>query len=417
MEITAKSWNEYKTKMSQISQKAADLMQEWVDKNGFEDRKALIEYGNALVMHYGSASGTLACEMYEKTAAAQGKTVRTAEMADLPSYGEVAKAINGTMKQTNAKVPLTVGRLTKQVGADTTLKNGIRDRAEFAWVPSGAETCAFCLTLASRGWQRISKRTLRKGYHAEHIHAGCDCQYSVRFDGSSSVEGYDPDAYYEMYENAEGATPKDKINTIRRILEEEQSYRMVQRGKAETFTFDRRKTEITVSVKRVDTYETPVYISDNANIKPKALNTIVQTTRQAAREFGISEEKDSAIVILSKDELDNAYGLYDACTNTTYYSELAANSEIQKLVGGKRVIERHETWHAKQADDYRSVSGEITRENKQEYLKNLCKKCKKNLDALGITVENVDKISDYAARRYYEDRFDEVEADYMALKK
>ena len=41
MQITEKAWLEYITKMSQISQKAADLMQSWVQKNGLENDKAL----------------------------------------------------------------------------------------------------------------------------------------------------------------------------------------------------------------------------------------------------------------------------------------------------------------------------------------------------------------------------------------
>lgn len=106
--------------------------------------------------------------------------------------------------------------MTKQVGADTTLKNALRDGAQFAWIPSG-DTCAFCITLASRGWQNVSKKTLRNG-HAEHIHAHCDCQYAVRFDKNSNVEGYDPDKYLDMYYSAEGKNPKEKINSLRRTL-------------------------------------------------------------------------------------------------------------------------------------------------------------------------------------------------------
>lgn len=217
MIITAKAWNEYKEKMSQISRKAADLMQEWIDKNGIEDRKALVSYGNALVMRYGNTAGTLACNMYEKTATAQGKTVPTAEMAELPSFKEVAKAINGTLKQSKAKVPATVGRLTKKVGADTTLKNAQRDGAQFAWIPGGGETCAFCIALAARGWQYMSKNSMRGG-HAEHIHGGCNCQYSVRFDNLSNVEGYESQRYKTIYDNMPGDSPKRKINSLRRLL-------------------------------------------------------------------------------------------------------------------------------------------------------------------------------------------------------
>ena len=50
------------------------------------------------------------------------------------------------------------------------LKNALRDGAEFAWVPNG-DTCAFCMTLASRGWQRASKRAIKNG-HAEPDDSG-----------------------------------------------------------------------------------------------------------------------------------------------------------------------------------------------------------------------------------------------------
>ena len=226
MQITEKAWVEYITKMSQISQKAADLMQSWVQKNGLENDKALLDYAYALSQHYGQAIGALSCQMYEATAAAQGVIVPTAEVADLPGYGEVAKAVKGTKKQSPNNIPGTLARLVKQVGADTTLKNAERDGAQFAWVPHG-DTCAFCITLASRGWQYMSKKALRNG-HAEHIHAHCDCEYAVRFDGKSTVAGYDPDKYLEEYYDANGdinemrrkryAQNKDVINARKREL-------------------------------------------------------------------------------------------------------------------------------------------------------------------------------------------------------
>ena len=226
MQITEKAWVEYITKMSQISQKAADLMQSWVQKNGLENDKALLDYAYALSQHYGQAIGALSCQMYEATAVAQGVIVPTAEVADLPDYGEVAKAVKGTKKQSPNNIPGTLARLVKQVGADTTLKNAERDGAQFAWVPHG-DTCAFCITLASRGWQYMSKKALRNG-HAEHIHAHCDCEYAVRFDGKSTVVGYDPDKYLEEYYDANGdinemrrkryAQNKDVINARKREL-------------------------------------------------------------------------------------------------------------------------------------------------------------------------------------------------------
>lgn len=117
-----------------------------------------------------------------------------------------------------------VSRLVKQAGADTTLKNAIRDGAEWAWVPHG-DTCPFCITLASNGWQRASKKAL-KGDHAQHIHAHCDCEYAIRFDSRTTVAGYDPDKYLEQYyayggdinamRRAQYASNKGKINAQKR---------------------------------------------------------------------------------------------------------------------------------------------------------------------------------------------------------
>ncbi len=90
----------------------------------------------------------------------------------------------------------------------------IRDGAEFAWVPQG-DTCPFCLMLASNGWQNASRKTL-KGDHAEHIHANCDCQFAIRFNGKPSYASYDPDKYKEIYNNAEGATWQEKLNSMRK---------------------------------------------------------------------------------------------------------------------------------------------------------------------------------------------------------
>lgn len=220
MKVTERAWAEYIAKMARISQKAADLMQEWIEQNGTENRKAMLDYAMALTQHYGEAIGSLSCQMYEKTAEAQGAVIEPAEPAPIPNYGEMAKAVNGTMKQSEKLVPSTVGRLVKQVGADTTLNNAIRDRTEAAWVPYG-DTCAFCITLASRGWQPVSRKTLKNG-HAEHIHANCDCQYAVRFDGKSNIAGYDPEIYRKMYYGAGEGSPQDKINALRRQLREKE---------------------------------------------------------------------------------------------------------------------------------------------------------------------------------------------------
>ena len=213
MRLTAKAWSDYADRLSRLNTKAGQLMRAYLERYGAEDTSALISYASALVDKYGEGSAELACQMYDAMAEAAGLTLPAAEPAAPAAYGELAKAVNGT-KHSPALLQSAVSRLVKQAGADTTLKNAIRDGAEFAWIPHG-DTCAFCLMLASRGWQKAGKRTLKNG-HAEHIHANCDCEYAVRFNASTTVAGYDPEQYLAAYKGAEGRTYQEKLNALRR---------------------------------------------------------------------------------------------------------------------------------------------------------------------------------------------------------
>ena len=243
MNISTKEWNNYIKKLSAINQKAAELIETYVAQNGLDNVDALIDYANKVVLKYGNASATMNALMYDAIAELEGMTLPAAELAPLPEYGDVAKAVQGTLK-TSKNVPEIAGavsRLVKLTGQDTMLRNGIRDRAQFAWIPSG-DTCAFCITLASRGWQNISEKALKNG-HAEHIHSNCDCAYMVRHDSSTNVKGYDPDKYREMYDNAEGNTSKEKINSMRRrFYVENKSIVGAESDKAEEFlvNFEKR---------------------------------------------------------------------------------------------------------------------------------------------------------------------------------
>lgn len=214
MRMTWSDWSGYIEKLREINVKAGAEMTRYMVEHPDAEVSEVIEFAFALATKYGEGAAALSCEMYDALAEAQGAHVPPAEPAATATYQETARAVQGTMKNRLNSVPDTVGRLVKQAGADTTLKNALRDGAEFAWVPHG-DTCAFCLMLGSNGWRRASKKAIRNG-HAEHIHAHCDCTYAVRFDGKSTIKGYDPDKLLEQYENAEGDRWQDKVNSLRR---------------------------------------------------------------------------------------------------------------------------------------------------------------------------------------------------------
>lgn len=196
-------------RLARLNQSAGQLMADYIAAHGTGDTDTLIAYAHALVTKYGEGSAELACQMYDALAAAARAGVPAAEPAEPASYGEIDRMVQAT-KASPPQMQRGVSRLVKRAGADTTLKNALRDGAEFAWVPQG-DTCAFCLTLASRGWQKASQAAI-KGGHAEHIHANCDCEYAIRFDGRSTVAGYDPDKYLRQYRAA-----GSDVNALRRV--------------------------------------------------------------------------------------------------------------------------------------------------------------------------------------------------------
>ena len=210
MQITTRTWNNYIARLSRLNEAAGQKMREYIRLHGTDDTEALISYAYAVTTRYGEGSAELACQMYDALAEAEGMLLPAAEPAATASYGEVARMVHATKDQNPENLPSGVSRLVKRAGADTTLHNAVRDGAEWAWVPHG-DTCPFCITLASRGWQRASQKLL-KGGHAEHIHSNCDCEFAVRFHSGTNVAGYDPEKYLKQYRDA-----GSDVNAMRRI--------------------------------------------------------------------------------------------------------------------------------------------------------------------------------------------------------
>ncbi len=193
---------------------------------------------------------------------------------------------------------------------------------------------------------------------------------------------------------------------------DEQLYRPVTRGASAEFNI---RSDQKIAVKRVDSYTDEVYISDRAEIKPKALHEIKQTTDAARDEWGI--ESKPKIIIVDADEMPNVFGKYDPVGNAVYYISNVDEDDIAEIAGGQGSVEYHEMWHMRQAEDFKARGWKITTENRGEYIKALCQKCKKNIERFGITYDDVGNISEYAKQQYERERYDEVEAEYYTMKR
>ena len=240
----------------------------------------LIQYSHAVATKYGEGSAALSAQMYDAVAALQNADVPPAVPAQTATYNETARAVQGA-RLFSDKAEVTAGavsRLVKTAGADTTLQNAARDGAQFAWVPSG-DTCAFCITLASRGWQRMSRKAIEGG-HAEHIHNNCDCTYAIRFSDNDTVEGYDPEVYRQMYYGAEGTSPEAKINYMRRQFYAKNKGTVgANSSKAEEFipktkAFSLRPSDFApaASIKDAENYASKSFVNGSFGLTGKSVN-------------------------------------------------------------------------------------------------------------------------------------------------
>ena len=109
------------------------------------------------------------------------------------------------------------------------VENGRRDpkSVRYARVPTGAETCDFCLMLASRGFVYQSEGTAGAG----HTHSACDCRCVPGWDGME-VEGYDPRSIYDRWQDAIDAKAEERAERNGTTVSEERAAVMAAYGRA-----------------------------------------------------------------------------------------------------------------------------------------------------------------------------------------
>lgn len=224
MELTT-AWVKYVNRLSAIDKAATDAVGQFLtdfnqiggssfDYGNPKHMQALIDYAYGVSTTYGEAAAALACEMYDAVGLESGMFLDPAIPANPADPKDVVyEIVNAAGTRNDDIVSSRVGRMVKKCGVDTVVQNAKRDGAEVAWVPRG-DTCAFCITLASRGWQDAN-------YYVEHLHANCDCTLATRFNNDTSIKGYDPKKYEEMYYDApllkgQSESSKNRINALRR---------------------------------------------------------------------------------------------------------------------------------------------------------------------------------------------------------
>lgn len=168
-------------------------------------RDAAVAVVNTVLDTYSLAAAQAAADFFDaaREAAVGSKLGATAVTGRDPAATEgairafVDKANKGDADAFNRLVLSRIDYELKRAAADSVTANARRDPLKPKWarVPSGVETCSFCLMLASRGFVYASEKTAAGRYHG---HDGCDCRIVPGWDGMT-VEGYDPDAIYDEW--------------------------------------------------------------------------------------------------------------------------------------------------------------------------------------------------------------------------
>ncbi len=183
----------------------------------------LLEVTPLLTATYGELSANVAAEWYDELRAgspdARGRfRARPAAVVPAEAVRETVRwsaggLFEGDAATVSARLSGAVDRYVRQPGRDTISRNAGRDRAKWARVPAGSETCAFCLMVASRGFVYRSEQTASRDASGEKYHADCGCVPVPDWSRDPVLEGYDPAAMYEVYNAAVMATGENRFDT------------------------------------------------------------------------------------------------------------------------------------------------------------------------------------------------------------
>ncbi len=184
-------------------------------------RDVLLEIVPAIVDRYGSMSATAAAEWYEwlRLEAVGRTTAVVAPMSNLAEAKGSVRYAAGHLFTDNPANTLAIldGAIQRHIlyGARETIRRNVdqdRSRPRWARVPSGAHTCAFCLMLASRGFAYHSRESAG---HMASYHDDCDCMIVPEWESTKAIiDGYDPDRWYDMFQNAVNVAGTTNTRTV-----------------------------------------------------------------------------------------------------------------------------------------------------------------------------------------------------------
>lgn len=203
----------YTAGINGLSENAKSQLSKMLERIDYSDiaaaREAITEAFKTVCGEYAAITSDFSAAFYgevrEMAIGEYGDVVNDYEWNPEPSEESIRAfmqdAVEGNPDKTAMKVLARLDYEIKKSAARSVVGMGGRDsmRVRFARVPSGIETCSFCLMLASRGFVYISKDSAGA---VRHYHPNCDCRIVPGFDGLTEIEGYDPNFIYDQWMNS-----------------------------------------------------------------------------------------------------------------------------------------------------------------------------------------------------------------------
>lgn len=207
----------------------------WAPGNIAQCREAVVQALQGVLPAYADAAAQAAADFYDASRELCAGSALGAEAVSGYDPAATEGAVKAFTQEVvdgkgpepfNALVLQRIDYEIKRAAASSALANGRRDplKPRYARVPTGAETCDFCLMLASRGFVY---ETERSAGGLDHWHAHCDCRIVCGWPGTS-VEGYDPKDIYDRWQELIDALAGERAERNGTSAQEE--LRKIMRG-------------------------------------------------------------------------------------------------------------------------------------------------------------------------------------------
>lgn len=237
MEIPRSVLDECTAKLNAISTAAQGLVMnalsnaEWATVT--ELREIMCEVMEQICMTVADDAAVVASDMYDDIREiSTGKRLGTlpADTYDGEATKGAVRALIQSVVETGAVerfgrgLSERVDYEIKKAAGDAVINQAKRDplKPRFARIPSGVETCMFCLMLASRGFVYTSADAAGAD---GHYHPNCDCRIVPGFKGMD-VQGYDPEGLYARYMDCVDTLDDDGLYRQYKTLSDEHRVRI-----------------------------------------------------------------------------------------------------------------------------------------------------------------------------------------------